>query len=1088
MFRWRGNTLLNWSYLLFLLTGTLTPGFAQFASNRYALILEDDPVSAKFPSHAAVEPAEARDYRQQIEVRQAEIKSELASRKVQVTGSVTNLLNAVFVAASKDRVNELKSIPGVKAVVPLRRRYPSLNRATQLLNAPAAWNALGGPQNAGKGIKIAILDSGIDQTHPGFQDASLSMPAGYPICSGSDCAFTNNKVIVARSYVRTLAAGSNPNNPAPDSRPDDYSARDRSGHGTAVAMCAAGNTNSGVVSITGMAPKAYLGNYKIYGSPEVNDGATDDVIIQALEDAWTKDHMDVVSLSSGGPAFTGALDTGAVCGNPAGVACDPLAQAFENAAQQGLIAVVAAGNAGQDGNQYPTWNDISSPGNAPSVIAAGAITNSHFFAETVSIPGGPGNLQNIATDSGDALIPVGALTERLADVTKIGNDGFACTALPAASLVASIALIERGPSTNPACTFAVKVGNAVDAGAMGVILYMSDQSALISPGGLSSFNIPVVMVSNTAGVALKSYADANPGHSVTIDGAAEEQDATSFGNQLAGFSSRGPSIADGGIKPDLVAVGTSVYMAAENYDPLGDVYSANRYGAADGTSFATPMISGAAAMVKQAHPNFTGADVKSALVDTAAQDVTTDDSGNAVDVQSLGGGKLDAGAAVAATVTAVPATVSFGVVKSGSLPKSIQLQINNRGTSSVNLAIAVANNQTTGATVTADKPNLTLAAGASSLINVKLDGNVPVAGSYSGAVTITATGISLRVPYLYLVGNGAAANIIPLSGTSFDGTVNGGIPDGFISFKLVDSFGVPVAGVPVTFTSKGGGTLQSPDAKTDINGIAGATPVLGATPGDYSFTATAGGLSTTFSGTARLVPTIAANGIVNGASFDNNPVAPGSYVSIFGTGLSDSIGYTNTAILPLAINFVNVSFDVPAAGISVPGHLIFVSSNQVNVQVPWELQGQSSAQVKVTIDFSNGNVVNLPLSDYAPAFFEINGGMAAALDSNNKVIGVNHPAQRGQVVQLYANGLGPVSNQPATGDPAPASPFAKTTTTPIVTIGGQSASVSFSGLAPGFAGLYQINATVPANIATGAQSITVAIGGKTSKAANIVVQ
>jgi uncharacterized protein (TIGR03437 family) len=160
----------------------------------------------------------------------------------------------------------------------------------------------------------------------------------------------------------------------------------------------------------------------------------------------------------------------------------------------------------------------------------------------------------------------------------------------------------------------------------------------------------------------------------------------------------------------------------------------------------------------------------------------------------------------------------------------------------------------------------------------------------------------------------------------------------------------------------------------------------------------------------------------------------------------------------------------------------------VNVQVPWELQGQSAAQVKVTIDYSNGNVVTMPLADYSPAFFETSAGVAAALDSNFQVIGASNPAKRGQTVQLYANGLGPVTNQPASGDPAPASPLAMTKSQPTVSIGGQQAAVSFSGLAPGFAGLYQINVTVPQNLTPGNQPLTVSIGGQTSKQSGIVVQ
>ena len=172
----------------------------------------------------------------------------------------------------------------------------------------------------------------------------------------------------------------------------------------------------------------------------------------------------------------------------------------------------------------------------------------------------------------------------------------------------------------------------------------------------------------------------------------------------------------------------------------------------------------------------------------------------------------------------------------------------------------------------------------------------------------------------------------------------------------------------------------------------------------------------------------------------------------------------------------------------MPGHLVYVSSNQVNVQVPWELQGQTSAQVKVTIDYSNGNVVSLPLSNFAPAFFETSAGVVAALDGNNKLVNSANPARRGQVVQLFANGLGPVSNQPASGEPAPGSPLAQTKTPASVTIGGQSASVLFSGLAPGFAGLYQINAIVPAGINPGIAAITIGISGTSSKASGIPVQ
>ncbi len=1073
-----------------LLTIAASTLFAQANRTRYALILEDPPVSERFAAREARESLTARNYRQQVEARQQTLRRDLAARKIQITGSVSTLLNAVFVMSSPDRADELRSLPGVKGVVMLRTRHLLLNRATQLMNAPAAWNALGGMQNAGAGIKIAILDTGIDQNHPSFQDASLKTPAGYPLCNVPNCSsFTNNKVIVARSYVSFLAAGSDPNNPAADSRPDDYSPRDRIGHGSATASCAAAVPNTGSVTIVGMAPKAYLGNYKIFGSPQLNDGATDDAIIQALEDALN-DHMDIASLSIGAPAFTGPLDTGAACGNAPGVPCDLLPTVVEMAVKAGMVVVIAAGNDGdgQFSNSGPAFNTIESPGDAPSAITVGATTSSHYMTEGVEVPGAnvPVNLQRISGAIGDGVFPVGAVSGRLVDVTQLGDSGLACSALPAGSLNGAFALILRG-----GCPAPTKVGNAQNAGAQGVIFYLADQSTVTGATGLGSTFVPVIQISNNDGVALKSFIGANAGRTVLIDPAAFEKEKVAF-NELAFFSSLGPTTGDNALKPDLVATGGSdnffsdIYTAAQSYDVLGDLYSANGYQAASGTSFSTPLVAGAAALVKQAHSNFTAPQIKSALVNTATQDVTSDEEGDTVGVRELGAGKLDAGAAMQTTVTANPATISFGLANA--LPITKQIQFTNSGASSVSLSLSVATYlASSNATVAIDKTSLSLAAGASATVNVTLSGTKPSPGSYSGSISITGGTVPLRVPYLFLVGNGVSANLTEF-GDGFDGTVGQPIPNGAIGIKLVDEFGVPVTGSRVSFTSSNG-TIKNADAQTNAYGIAMAQAILGSKPGNYSFHAAADGFSWTFGGSARAVPTISAGGIVNGASFEaGKAVAPGSYISIFGSALSDFTGFATTSILPVVIDFASVSFDVPSAKISVPGRLIFVSPGQVNVQVPWELQGQSQAQVKVTIDFSYGNVVTLALSDYAPAFFE-NSGAVAALDTKFNPITSGNPAKQGQAVQLFANGLGPLNNQPATGDPAPGAPLLATCkTTPTVLIGGKNATGLFCGLAPGFPGLYQVNVTVPTGLTPGSNPITVAIGGQTSKSSTIQVQ
>jgi uncharacterized protein (TIGR03437 family) len=392
--------------------------------------------------------------------------------------------------------------------------------------------------------------------------------------------------------------------------------------------------------------------------------------------------------------------------------------------------------------------------------------------------------------------------------------------------------------------------------------------------------------------------------------------------------------------------------------------------------------------------------------------------------------------------------------------------------------------------VSFDHSSLTLAAGASGTVNVTLSGTLPPPQEYSGLIKIQGAAVPLNVPYMYIVPDGTPANLFPLGG-NFDGIVGQGpapissLPSP-LSVKLTDDYGAPIAGAAVTFTASNGASIQNPDKVTNAYGIAQATPILGATPGNYTYNASAGGMSLTVNGFARPRPTIGS--VQNAASNDaSTPIAPGSYIAITGTGLSDYTDAATTARLPLQIDLVTVSFDVPSANISLPGYPSYVSPTQINVWVPWELQGQTSAQVKVTIDFSPGTVVTVPLSNYSPGFFLANG-LAAALDLNYAVITTSNPAVHGQVVQLYANGLGPVSPQPSSGDLAGSSPVSNTTTPCVVMIGGVQATVGFCGLTPGLPGLYQANVTVPSSLTAGTYPVTIAIGGQTSPPVNLPVQ
>jgi len=1001
-------------------------------------------------------------------------------------------------------VGQLKTIAGVRQVARLGRFHLNLDHAVQLIDVPAAWSLLGGTSNAGAGVRIGIIDTGITATHAAFQDSSLTAPAGFPVCqvrfasswvdcTASDpsngfplcssviCAYTNSKVIVARSYVPLLNSGA-----AATSRPDDNSPRDRVGHGTAVAMAAAGVTNTGPSdTITGVAPQAFLGSYKVFGSPGVNNFTSGDLVIQAIEDALN-DGMDIVSLSLGGPALSGPTDTGTVCGAPAGDICDPEAYVVEQAVQQGMVVVAAAGNEGETGLlTSAALNTIDTPSDAPDAISVAATTNSHTWGNTITVNG----LGSYLGQFGDGPLPTAAITGQLGDVANVG-DPQACTAPPAGSLSGLIALIARGT-----CTFLMKIQNLQIAGAVGAIVYNNPgDDTLLEPGGLNGTVIPAILIGYDDGQAIRAYLSNNPQATVSIGPNLSAVNVTTY-NQVAPFSSHGPVLGTAALKPEVAAVGVDLYLAGQSYDPNGELYSANGYLVSQGTSFSTPQVAGVAALVMQQNPGLSAIEVKSALTNTATQSLT--ENGNPASVLAVGAGLVNAGLAVTSNLLVNPTSASFGVLKSTSLPVTLPLQLINAGSTTLTLSVSI-NRRTAevNAQTSIDLPNVSLSAGQSQTIHLMLSGTLPAPGIYEGFVIIAGAANPVNVPYLYLVGDGVPNNLISIAGDADDGTAGDQSAGGYVILRIIDRYGVPITGLPVAFSATSGGgrltatclTVCSAANATDNYGTAAAEMFLGPNPGNNIYTATAGSLTATFTATGLAQPSLSPNGAVNAANYSNQPVAPGSYIALFGNNLAPSASYYSTPYLPIALNQVTVSFDNP--NVSIPGHIVFVSPGQVNVQVPWELQGQPSVQIKVSVADSSGVVYTLPLGTYSPALFEISSGgqnLVAALDENNNIVTTSNPVAGGHVVQLFANGLGPVTNQPASGDPAPTSQLAKTTLTPVVTIGGLNAQVSFSGMTPGNAGLYQVNAIVP-DTGIGLQTIAISIGGVLSTSSLIPVQ
>jgi subtilisin family serine protease len=765
------------------------------AANRYIVLLDEEPVAthvarvSRRGAHMMASP-EARKHRSWVRARQGLARRDVELKGARVLEQVDTVANALLVDATAAQATELEQVAGVRRVVAARRFRPLLDHALPLHKVPDVWSQVGA-DNAGAGVKIAIIDTGIDIGHAGFQDARMTAPDGFPkVNNPDDTAFTNGKVIAARSYASMF-----------EKTDPDPSARDNLGHGTAAAMVAAGTTNSGpLATISGVAPKAWLGSYKVFGTAGVNDGSSDDIILKAIDDA-VADGMDVINLSLGGTAP--ALDL------------DPLVEAVENAAKAGVLVVVAAGNEGPDAQT------ISSPGSAPSVIAVGASGSDRLFSPNVSVTGGGAYV----AIPGNGPAPASAVTGPLVDVEKIDGDGRACSTLPSGSLQGSIALILRG-----ICTFEDKLLHAEAAGAMAAVVYSHQDSPDAVAMATGTAKLPAEMVSWSDGTAIKQLL------SSPVQGTLQFTTGPVWidPNRLANFSSRGPNV-DGTIKPDLVAVGTYVYTAAQRSDPRGDVYDANGYAEMNGTSFSAPLVAGAAALVKAAHPGLTATQYKSLLVNSAA--AASLKPGDAARVQQSGAGVLDAGTAARSTLAAAPVSLSFG---SGGADAQVtrHLTLTNVGTAAETFTLTALPRD--GAPAPALPGTVQLDPGASYDFDVTFTGAGLAPGAYEGSIAVLGgtSGVESRIPYWYAMGPSAPQAITVLN--TIDTQRAGASVS--ILFRATDASGLAVTDPEpaVTMVSGGGSVARVRNTSASYPGAFVATVTLGLRAGTNVFRIQAG--------------------------------------------------------------------------------------------------------------------------------------------------------------------------------------------------------------------------------------------------------
>ena len=363
-------------------------------------------------------------------------------------------------------------------------------------------------------------------------------------------------------------------------------------------------------------------------------------------------------------------------------------------------------------------------------------------------------------------------------------------------------------------------------------------------------------------------------------------------------------------------------------------------------------------------------------------------------------------------------------------------------------------------------------------------------GSYSGQVAISATGTSnagLIIPVTLVVSSattpGTSTSMLQPIQPAGDFIANVGVPVA-LQGSIFSSTGTPVTGatVQVAFT-----TGDSPVILTDVGGgnYVGVWTPLHAGPASLLFTSP--GLSTgvvTGAVTSTGMPAFSGAGVVNAAPMVSAaPLGVGSIATIFGLNLASHPASAKAFPLPLTLGGVAVTIN----GVQAP--LFYASSTQINFFVPYELAGETSATILVSTPAGVAAVTGVPITPESPGVFLTDAaGDAAVTHLNGQPVNAAAPAAAGEIVQIFATGLGLVSNAPNDDAAAPTNPLAMDQITPVVTIGGVNAKVLFAGLAPTFSGLNQIDVVVPAGLPSGPATLTVTVGPLASNTALVQLQ
>ncbi len=558
----------------------------------------------------------ARAHRANLQTAQAGLAQKLKSQGIahEELFRAQRLYNGVAMLVDPARIPEIRALPGVKAVRPLIPKEPDLDYSVPLHEAGLLWSKR--PGYTGQGVRIGIIDTGLDYLHKDFAGPGTGYQDNITTAIGDVPGFPGARVVGGWDFVgdayNSVGSG-DALIPHPDPDPMDCN-----GHGTHVAGIAAGSgvtpayqTYTGFYSDTtsetqfhigpGMAPQALIYALRVFGC-----GGSTNMVVPALEwasdpnnDGNFSDHLDVVNMSLGSNI---GIDES-----------DPDSEATNNAVVVGVAVACSSGNSGD------TYFITGSPGVARRAISTANTSDKASRLSRLGIVAPPsiaGTCLAAEAAFGPPYKSIPVTTGTLAYPSDSGQQLGCAPFNPtnAAALAGKIALIDRGT-----CTYESKVLNAQNAGAIAVLVANNADGPPVTLGDDSATNgvtIPSLMVSKAQGTLFKAHLADPGGGQVVFNPAYHNVESfldPGMTDQMSASSSRGPSPSGGFLKPDLSAVGDSVFSAQSGSGFDGVSLS--------GTSMASPHVAGALAQLKQLYPSWSPARLKALVMNVTPHDV-----------------------------------------------------------------------------------------------------------------------------------------------------------------------------------------------------------------------------------------------------------------------------------------------------------------------------------------------------------------------------------------------------------------------------------------------------------------------------------